>query len=422
MKGRAVMILVCIFLSVGCTNHTRDIERVKVELTFSTFLTEEQFEQEIKEPLKEQFPNIELIRLDDSGKGVFSLHHGADIHHEMLGGKMYFNDSSYESSFPAIDLTDLIAESGFRTETIPQPLWNHVRAISSNGEVEGLPYIRKLYGLFVHEGFSGKDAASQGNVTWDTVANMNAALPPTDKGRWLRYWLVFEMMNQLSIPLVQAEHDREELRSKFSKIARAVAQFKAGSAGITFSQEDLLNGDSGALENIQTFVPSGTATLYAQARRNYSEIEHLLGKPEYDVANFPYFSEDEPVVPARVQEILQIGENSSYKYEAFEIIAYMVSEPFQLKNARIGLGPVLDDIRIYEQFGQDVPAFEGKNIAAFFQPGLAEYPINANMLVQPLVEQAEVKIFNIVDSQLKGEIDEEEATRLYMEVYAPFVR
>ncbi|GIQ70982.1 hypothetical protein DUZ99_06780 [Xylanibacillus composti] len=420
MKVRISIILAGIFMvfsMTGCNDRTPP-EQNSISLTFSTILTAEQIEQELAVPLQERFPHIAFQFLSDDSKGAPPVYRDADIRHAMLGGSALFNDYRLheEQRFPADDLTPMLEESGFVMESVAAPLWQHAHALSSEG-IEMLPYTRKLYGLFYDSSLlqQGTYDFMSGMLTWEQLALWNRTLPDEQKS-WFKRWIVFDMMNQLSIPLIRADYSREEVTARFQAISHMLDTLKNSSDSYAFDEVGF-GPDSNPV-----YAPSGTYSLSAQARRHYSETDQLLRLPDYQVTHFPYFDADNPTIPIRIEEVLLVNRDSPHRREAFEVIAYMLSEEFQLRNARNGLGPVLDDQRIYEQFGADVPEFQGKSLEVLFSSHMAPFPESAEVLGKPVVEHAQVQMLRIVEELLKGEINREEATQQFVEAYAPFMR
>lgn len=69
-----------------------------------------------------------------------------------------------------------------------------------------------------------------------------------------------------------------------------------------------------------------------------------------------------------------ISNYSDHKDEAFQVLMEYVSKENQTQIAReMGSGVVLTDQEVLDQFGADIPDYEGKNIEAFFALEPAEY-------------------------------------------------
>jgi len=93
-------------------------------------------------------------------------------------------------------------------------------------------------------------------------------------------------------------------------------------------------------------------------------IENII--PNWGLVSYPYIKDNPEWGPNGLQAVLAVSPLSKHQQQVFEVIAYMVSEEFQLENARMGDPSVLSGQQFREQFGADNPRYVGKNLSALF--------------------------------------------------------
>jgi multiple sugar transport system substrate-binding protein len=110
---------------------------------------------------------------------------------------------------------------------------------------------------------------------------------------------------------------------------------------------------------------------------------------DWDLVTIPNFPENAGKGRHALTSMLMISNTSPHKEQAMQVLQ-MVSTPeaqmLQSRNARI---TVLNDKEIEKQFGADVPAMQGKNVASVFKlpPSTVPKPNLYDKDVQPFIRQ-----------------------------------
>lgn len=92
---------------------------------------------------------------------------------------------------------------------------------------------------------------------------------------------------------------------------------------------------------------------------------HIIPDMErYDYVSFPSFREFPDVGPQAYPVSFYIASMSQYKDEAFQVLAYLTSDEYQMLQSRRGYYTVLNNQEIKNEFGRDSKEYQGKNIHA----------------------------------------------------------
>jgi ABC-type glycerol-3-phosphate transport system substrate-binding protein len=414
-------LLICSFILIltGCSVLSPKERIPPIELSFASFLSEEVFNAEIAKPINIKYPHITLKYVNEAGKGMPPNNKSVDILHYMTGGMTLDWDYRLDYPFLAEDLTTWLAKQNDPTLNIHHDLWNHARILSAEGTLSVIPYTRKLYAFYYNTEQFAKYGITvpQQPLTWGDLAGLNVAIP-LDRKDWFSSHMVHAMLDQLSLPQIRASYDQKETEERLAQIVNVYDQILNSSQGYSYSMTVM-----GTSLNYDMFVTTRLDSG-GQATRKFNGVGPLLSNPSLDLLNFPVHSIDKIVSPSRVEEALQVNSNSSLskKQAALDVVAYMVSEDFQVKNARSGLGPVIDSYEATAQFGEDLPNVANKNLQAFFTTNMAPYPEEGQLLAMSIVEDTLININSLLRQQLGKEIESEDALNKLKELFKVFVQ
>jgi multiple sugar transport system substrate-binding protein len=259
------------------------------------------------------------------------------------------------------DMSDLIKSHNYDLTKLEPALLEMQHKLAPDG--------KSLYGLPVYVGISGlyynKDifdkfgvAYPKDNMTWDQMYELAGKLNRTDGGtRYFGYTGspgIQLSTNQLSLDPI----DPKTLKSNYNTdpwkkfLETVVAGYK--SSGLTKAQ--LKDAEQRALFEKDMVVGMWT---------NYSG-----GTPpetmNWDVATVPTFKEAPGIGPGPYPSYWYVPSTTKHRDAAFDIIAYLTSEEFQVPFNRQGYATAFKDSAIKKQFGQDLPKFKGKHVEAMF--------------------------------------------------------
>lgn len=92
----------------------------------------------------------------------------------------------------------------------------------------------------------------------------------------------------------------------------------------------------------------------------------------WDVATYPRYADQPDIGPQSYPNYFYISQVSEHKDIAFEVIAHMTSEEFQLELTRQGEFPILNGTDLMEHYAADLPHMQDKNIKALLPDTFAE--------------------------------------------------
>lgn len=93
---------------------------------------------------------------------------------------------------------------------------------------------------------------------------------------------------------------------------------------------------------------------------------------DMDAVQMPYYSDRPGVGSQLYPTYFSVTNNSANKDAAFEVIAWLTSDEFQLERAKKGITPVVKNTAIRDAIGQDLPYLQGRNAKAFLPTNPAE--------------------------------------------------
>lgn len=388
-------------------------EKQPVSLTFLTSLSKEDFEEEFGKPLREQFAHIELIYQFDNSKGMDPIDYNADLRHYEVGGTYFDIDYKLNKPFPAADLTPYIDDGTLNAQAVDPTMWQQIVQLGDGVRIASFPYSSRLSALYYNkEAFAdlGLEAPAAGWL-WDDVLNTLMQLPPDETDSMFGN-MFYDLAHQLSIPLYRHDSDEAAIADKFTHVVNL------------YDDASRIAGNP-AVERLPDpgYMQATSQNLFkSMSMRTVSGIQYLLLNPQLDVAPFPSFAHLPGVGPRRIYEALQINENSEHREEAAQVIRYLTSEPFQLRNAARGIAPVLHNSEMYASFAGELGALADKQLSSFFYNGPPASMPPGELLEQDAVETAVFDMNRILGDLYAKRIDKETALEQLLQVYRIFQR
>jgi ABC-type glycerol-3-phosphate transport system substrate-binding protein len=252
------------------------------------------------------------------------------------------------------DLTDLIKQYDLDLSSFEPELLNHIRAWGKKGEILALPYSRTVTALHYNKRIFDRFRIPypSDHMSWDEVLAL-AERTATSINQGIGVAWLDGLAIQFFIQYVNPETGRIDLSSERWKQALGLWQRIYGLPG---NQH-----------------PEGNSALIGRD----ANIAMFAGRPEdipytykdWDLVTYPIFHADsQPALSGSngLSEVLAVSPTSRYKQEAFQVISYMVSEAFQMENAREGLASSLSNSTMEQEFGAWVPEMANKHTEAYF--------------------------------------------------------
>lgn len=334
------------------------------------YLTEEEFNAYIVEPVKKKYPWItvedvkygkgnELEDLVASGQAPDLV-----IHHN-LGGMQSYLDLGL-----AYPLTEMIKKydmdiGRFEPETIEA-----VKASTSRDDLLALPYTRHFSALYYNKDIFDKFGVHypKDGMSWDDAYELAKKLTRMEGGvqyRGLEQPRPERPISQLSLPYVDPKTNKAVINTDAWKKA---LDFLLKIYQIPGNEQISDIGDAD-----KQFV---TGTLAMLATNNIFVEAEFDKHPDlnWDMASYPTWPEA-PGKGMRVdQHMMSITNTSKNKDAAFLVISTITSNEVQMeisKNARFS---ILKDKQIKDAFGANMGFLNGKNLQAVHKTSPAAFP------------------------------------------------
>lgn len=358
-------------------------------ITFSSKWFDHEFESMIASKLRLRFPEFVFSHVQDSG-GHTSLeaweawekYSGLDIRMD-ISDEPFFKKKTY-------DLTPFLKKSGVNLHLFDPDL---LMSVSDEHGIFGLPFCRGT--SYMHALFYNADLFTkfdvpppQHGMTWDDVINLAEKVTGTIDG--ISYcgldigdYALLKM--QMGIRFLDPEtHQSRLLESDCQEYFRIIKAAYGILGNIQDTKERLFVYG-------RAFRRDGTVAMSVDSPEMFSKkLSFKLG-----AVNFPQVDSTLRVPSTNNGWFLTLHPESQQKQEAFEVIAYLVSDEFQLYLTRLGRFSSLTDKKYEEEYGQENPTFSGINMEGVFQ-GVkvgwrnprSPYEIQAGEIVKEEMERA----------------------------------
>lgn len=356
--------------SAGETKPAANSGPVDITVFTSGGETEDSFNQKYGDAIRKKFPNVNL-KFIVRGKGteiqdLIAAKTPLDIVYESIGQfHGYFQKYGL-----ATDISDMIKTHNYDLTKLEPTLVELQRKLA-NGGIYGLPVWIGASGLYYNKDIFDKFGIGypKDGMTWTQVYELAKKLTRADGGVQYYGYMTSPShqmaTNQLSLDPVDPKTETSNFNSDpWKKFMQSIVQF------FTIPGYDLdANGLSVA----------GQRALFEKDFRAAMWTNYSGGTPpenmNWDVVTVPTYEEARDSGPQVYPNYWYVTSISQHKDVAFDIIAYLTSEEFQIPFNRQGFPTSLKNPEIQKQFGQDLPKFQGKNVASMF-PKTHAMPMN----------------------------------------------
>lgn len=390
-------------------------EPVEVVFYAQNGMTPADFDNRYGNSLRKKFPEYTVKYIQNTGKGMdVASMLAAGTHYDVYFANVgYFEDEfiSYNLQF---DMSDLIKQHKVDLNRYDPSVISGVRA-SSYG-IYALPVVTDSIGIMYNKDILDKFSVPypKDGITWEELYDLSRKLTRTEGEKsyigyapFVNYMLY---MNPLSIPLVDEKTgtptiNRDERWKKFYQTL-LIAPTEVPGVQDYLKKHDVLNG---FFIDQQVAMLGGITAFAANSRGDQ------LSKFNWDWVAMPPFR-DLPGVGGQPYTqyfgITRMAKTKNTADAAMEMLKHLSSDEFQTEIARKGFMPVLKNMDVRKEFGQDTK-YKDKNWGSYFYNKLAEVPYKSVY---------EIPISNLyvanMNQVMKGEIDLNTALRLSEETAA----
>ncbi|WP_282942275.1 extracellular solute-binding protein [Paenibacillus sp. RC67] len=257
------------------------------------------------------------------------------------------------------DMTPLMKKYRFDESRFIPGVTESVRSYSEGGETLFLPFELNSNVLFYNKTIFDKFGVAypRDGMTWEQIYELARKLSRNENGTEYRGFIFQHQnlvwKNQLGLTFVDP---------KTNKAAINTAEWKRWldvMGGFYF----IPNND---YKNL-TFYKEQTVAMWTGPNILTSVIEAENTGLNWDVASLPQFAGNPSGGTQMIAPFYAIPPNSKHKDEAFQLIAYLLSDEAQIAKARQGKAPIVDNPVAVQQFAADLPGIAGKNMGAFLK-------------------------------------------------------
>ncbi|MFE5317919.1 ABC transporter substrate-binding protein [Paenibacillus sp. NPDC056579] len=347
-----------------------------IELTFyrpNTGTTEEQFMQLFGNKIKEKFPHI-TPKFITYGTGtsvneVMASGQPLDIIIYSIG----FIQQYHKLNLYA-ELDEYIKKQNYDLNKLEKTNYDFIKQ-NGNGKIYSLPLFTTAETLMYNKDLFDKFGVPypKEGMTWDELYDLAKKMSRNEGGVQYYGFLtsISHMLNvnQLSLPFVDGKTNQPAFNNEqFIKMTENFTRFYNIPGAVLPKEKygkeaDLFNKD----RTLAMYAHFNSVMVGSQPDQNL------------DAVPLPSFKEAPGVGSQMYPTFGSVTSTSKYKEAAFEVLAFLTSEEMQTKYAKEGLGmPIINNSKIIDTFGSDIPVLKGKNIKAFYPTKPA--PISAKTL------------------------------------------
>jgi multiple sugar transport system substrate-binding protein len=339
-----------------------------VELSFwlhiGSITDNEGFMKVFGDKIKEKFPNV-TPKFIAPGNGVslktlIEAQQPIDIFYDAYGQLHQFL-LEYGMQY---DISDMIKTYKYDLSKLEPTSVAAMRELAKGG-MYGLPVSVDSVNLLYNKGIFDRFGVPypSDKLTWEDMYELTKKVARVQDG--VHYMGVgmspahVTIADQLGPVFIDPVKEQSMFSSdKFKRMFQTLTQFYS----IAGNQVDSTNWSYSA--QLEKFKKQQIAMLLSVSATGTRIIKDVDPSLEWDVAPYPHYKEAMNVGPQLNPGYFLIPVTSKHKDMAFQVTAYVTSEPFQKHLARRGYSPILQDAAVWDEYGKDLPFMKGKNVKA----------------------------------------------------------
>lgn len=323
----------------------------------------ERFQKEIAEPIKKKFPHItpSFVPYTNGKKVQEMLTAGQQLDIIFSStGLVYNNVLQYDLQY---DITPLIQKYKYDLNQIEPMAAEQLKQLA-NGGMYGLPVFMSPAPLYYNKDIFNKFGVAypKDGITWDELYTLAKQLTREEGGVQYRGFFAsvshLARLNQLSFRTVdpatnKAALDNDNWKSFMNNIVRfyEIPGYKMD-PNLTF-----------VTNKRNKFIQEKSVAMWLPVSTQHTAQE--LADLNWDIASFPVDNQKPGVGPQPYPNAFWLTKISKQKDEAFQAIAYLASESFQLPGVKRGeFVSALKSETLRKSFGQESELYKGKNVKA----------------------------------------------------------
>jgi multiple sugar transport system substrate-binding protein len=255
------------------------------------------------------------------------------------------------------DLDELIKKHNYDLSRIDPSVLEGVRALGK-GKIYALPYKMNVMALMYNKDLFDKFAVPypKDGMTWDETYELAKVMTRKDGDTQYRGFVTqsynIAWLNQMSLGFADPVTDKPLFTTddRWRQFVQNINRFYEipGNALVENSFRPISN----------LFLVNKVAAMYAyMIPTNKQEVN-------WDLVSLPEFDHLRGVGSQAMVTLAYVTSISKHKDDAFEVVAYMTSDEFQMNLSKQANLPVVTTQAVKDAFGQDNPYLQGKNLKA----------------------------------------------------------
>lgn len=336
------------------------------------------FEKEWKTPVEEKFPYITLEKIPASETAIEEQIAQGNIP-DIIQAQNHEHVSFLEQRGLTMDMTDLINKHNFDLNRLQPTLLTRAKNFG-NGTIPTLPYERGVHAMYYNKDVFDKFAVEYpaDNMTWSEVIELSKKV--TGQLGDVQYRgldldvpnMSFSQLNTNYADPATGDplYTKEAAFKKYYDMLHEVWSIPGNLYGDDPGSLIQSFGGKFVLEQNIGMLPIWNITGWL------ASIEQETGI-RWDMVTYPVWDDHPGVDPMAQGPVIGVSAASEYQDDAFKVIAFILSDEYQLRRSREGKPSVLASEEVNGQFAADIPELEEKNLQAFFKhqpaPGPKSY-------------------------------------------------
>jgi multiple sugar transport system substrate-binding protein len=321
---------------------------------------QERFMQDYGNAIKKKFPHVTLEYHPSAAlKDRVTAQETIDIVYTSIG----LTPSQLMEFGLQYDISELIKKNQYDLNRL-EPSTVKMQQQLADGGMYGLPVHTTTLALYYNKDIFDKFGAPypKDGMTWDELYELTKKVSRTEGGVMYRgFSMSFPHMmrlNQQSLPY---------LESKTNKVLYGSDNFKQMTENLTrFFRLPGNEGDSDTAvlsKQVNLFIKDKTLAMLAHLTTSMREpaMREAFKTMNWDVVSLPYLKESPGLGPQSYPTFFYVSATSKHKDAAFQVIAYLTSEEFQLEQSKKGIPSILKSPEVMKAYAQDDEYSAGKN-------------------------------------------------------------
>lgn len=333
-------------------------------------LTDTEFQTFFVEPIKKKFPHLTLkLVADEKGtkpEELLATNSFPDI--------IFTSNPSYHNFLKlkvVNKLDDLAKQELFELNRVKPVIVESIRSYTGDSELIALPFSLNVAALFYNKDIFDKFAVGypKETMTWDETLKLARQLTRSDNGvQYVGIDLTGPMNigRGLSLPLIDPQSGKAAVHTEsWNKVFQLLKQSYEIPGYIGEGNVYSYGNKSFLQDRKLAMLPNWLGGLIGPLQ----ELTQQGNDFAWDIAPLPNFAET--LGTGREIDIhsMMLSNISPNKEQAFQVMAYMLSDEVQTIVARSGRLSVLNSNELEKQFGAELTSLKGKQLANVFKAG-----------------------------------------------------